>query len=279
MSFGIPAALLFGLVLIIASLSLFLTSKFKPNLYEESDNIYVVIGIVCGLLLLISLDLGAAMAFQQMLMIGVMITMMWRLINLRAENKLLKSRKQNVESPNAVYNARLEEDRYLDSPRERRQTKRRKNRSYYDEDRRLLQDGDELEIDPVLDRSRARSFDPESDVAAGGERQRRKSATLTSRSQSWNDGADWSDESSPRKPRRALPDGDSLSSQSPTDREFDRALDNSDRESSRRRRRSPSRPSESAQGSISNYVNYEPLDGRPDSLGTGSDPIEFPDRY
>jgi hypothetical protein len=34
MSFGIPAALLFGLVLIIASLSLFITSKLKPALYE-----------------------------------------------------------------------------------------------------------------------------------------------------------------------------------------------------------------------------------------------------
>ncbi len=277
MSFGIPAALLFGLVLIIASLFLFLTSKFKPNLYEESDNIYVGIGIVCGLLLLISLDLGAAMAFQQMLMIGMMVTMMWRLINIRAENKLLKSRKQGVESPNASYNARLEDDRYLDSPKEQRQTKRRKNRAYYDEDRRLLQDGDELEM-PMLSRSQPRSFNRQSDVVAGDNRQRRRSATLSSRSQAWSDDGDWNEESSERKPRRALPDGD-RPSPPPTDRRFESEIDSQDRESSPRRRRAPSQRTESAEGSTSGYVDYEPLDGRQESLGTGSDPIEFPDRY
>ncbi len=112
MSFGIPAALLFGLVLILASLSLFLTSKFKPDLYQESDNIYAVIGLICGLLLLISLDLGAAMAFQQLLMIGSLITIMWQFIQVRAENKRLKGGVRSAgreASPRKGYTAQIDD--------------------------------------------------------------------------------------------------------------------------------------------------------------------------
>jgi Ycf66 protein N-terminus len=40
-----PAVVLFGMILIVASLGLFLTSKFKPELHQESDNIYAGIGV------------------------------------------------------------------------------------------------------------------------------------------------------------------------------------------------------------------------------------------
>jgi Ycf66 protein N-terminus len=117
-NFGIPAPLLFGLILVVASMSLFLTSKFKPELHQESDNIYAVIGVVCGLLLLTQLDLGIGMAFQQMLMIGTVITLMWQYVQVRAENKRLKgggsgrSNNSNREpiSRRSAYAAKIDEE-------------------------------------------------------------------------------------------------------------------------------------------------------------------------
>jgi Ycf66 protein N-terminus len=109
-----PAVVIFGMILIIGSIGLFLTSKFKPELYQESDNIYAAIGFVCGLILVFSLDLGAAMIFQQMLMIGALITLMWQFLQTRAENKRLKGggRSAGREAPvrKSGYNARLDDE-------------------------------------------------------------------------------------------------------------------------------------------------------------------------
>ncbi|MFM2303572.1 MAG: hypothetical protein RLZZ135_982 [Cyanobacteriota bacterium] len=233
MGFVFPASVLFSLVLIIASLSLFIVSKLKPNLYEESDNIYVGVGIVCGLLLLASLELGAAMAFQQLLLISATITLMWRFINLRAENKQLKNRQVGTERPKSVYNARLEDD-YLDPPRERRQGKRRRSVGY--EEERLLSDSQESAVEPMLSRRRNRwsslsereSFETE-DV--GGERYReRRDPPVGRRRANWEDEPDWNDSpeerqrqrSSPRTTQRALPEADLIQDQSSQRFERDR---------------------------------------------------------
>jgi Ycf66 protein N-terminus len=319
MSFGIPAALLFGLVLIIASLSLFLTSKLKPNLYEDSDNIYAIVGIVCGLLLMVSLDLGAAMAFQQLLLLSATISLMWRYINLRAENKQLKNRQPGTERPKSGYNARLEDD-YLDTPRERRQSKRRREVSYEDDERRLLGERQESAVDPVLSRRRNRSFDAES---ASDERYgERREPTVTRRRSNWEDDqADWSDDlPSRRTAQRALPDADLVSDRSPqrldrdledgaarfsrgedrgwneagdtvTNRELDRDRLNEDSTPRRRRNRSTrpdrdddrqdrSSDSRSAKGSMTGYVDYEPVNPEAGLPSSGTEePIVFPDRY
>jgi hypothetical protein len=248
MAFGIPAALLFGLVLIIASLSLFVISKLKPNLYEESDNIYVIAGIVCGLLLMVSLDLGAAMAFQQLLLLSVTISLMWRFINLRAENKQLKNRQSGTDRPKSVYNARLEDD-YVDTPRERRQGKRRRSASYEDEDLRLLGDRQESAVEPMLSRRRTRSFDVEDSgderyderrsryfdaEDAGGESYgERRDSAVGRRSATREDETDRSERSRPRTPRRALPEADLMPEKSP--QRFDRDLEDrsTDRSSAR----------------------------------------------
>jgi hypothetical protein len=116
--FTSPAPILFGMILILAALGLFLTSKFKPDLYQESDNIYVVIGVVCGLLLIISLDLSFAMSFQQLLMIGALISITWQYLQVRAENKKLKGgggrapgRERDVApARRSSYNARLDDE-------------------------------------------------------------------------------------------------------------------------------------------------------------------------
>lgn len=238
MSFGIPAALLFGLVLIIASLSLFVTSKLKPNLSEDSDNIYAIVGIICGLLLMVSLDLGAAMAFQQLLLLSATISLMWRFINLRAENKQLKNRQVGADRPKSAYNARLEDD-YLEPPRERRQGKRRREISYEDDDsraetlreRRLLTDSraetlrerQESQVDPTISRRRNRSFD-----ARDAEDERydeRRDPNI------WDDSSEerQSQRPSRRTAQRALPEADLIQDRS--SQRFDR--DREDRSGSR----------------------------------------------
>ncbi len=314
MGFAFPAALLFGLVLIIASLSLFIVSKVKPNLYEESDSIYVVIGIVCGLLLLISLELSAAMAFQQLLLLSATITLMWRFINLRAENKQLKNRQSGVERPKA-YKARLEDD-YLDKPRERRQGRRPRSVNYDNEDRQLLGDSQDSAREYRVPNRRNRSTDTE-DVNGDlyGER---RDPSIGRRRSDWDDEADWDDRPSPRTPQRALPDADSFNSRAerrprrservpdeeraPRERESPRRRDEQfdaaepDVTPRRRARRSEDRDRfdaaqsdrpRDAEGSMSSYVDYEPIvdpnekpseppSGLPPS---GSEPIVFPDRY
>jgi hypothetical protein len=329
MSFGIPAALLFGLVLIIASLSLFVTSKLKPNLYEDSDNIYVIVGTVCGLLLMVSLDLGAAMAFQQLLLLSATISLMWRFINLRAENKQLKNRQVGTERPKSVYNARLEDD-YVDPPRERRQGKRRREVNYADRDslaetlgeRRLLADSraetlrerQESEVEPSLSRRRNRSFDARD--AGGARYDERRDPNL------WDDtpAERPRQRSSPRTAQRALPEADLIPDRSSqrfdrdredrsgsraytedrgwletddtrTSSEFNR--DNLNEDSTPRRRRNrPTRPdrddnphdlptdSRSANGSMTGYVDYEPVHPEAALPPSGTEePIVFPDQY
>ncbi len=313
MSFGIPAALLFGLVLIIASLSLFITSKLKPNLYEDSDNIYVVVGIVCGLLLLVSLDLGAAMALQQMLMVSAVITLMWRFMNLRAENKQLKARQPGAERSKATYNARLEDEDDIEVMRERRQGRRRRS-TRYDDERRLLGDTQESELEPMLSRRRERFFRGEALPTFDADDrydERRNADNYHNRRQSspdWDDESDWNPApTSPSKPRRVLPaaqtrtatrstsdeslysDQIRTATRSTADESFN-GDEVSDELTPRRRRRnnteriqsdsdSASATRRRTEGSMTGYVNYEPVDPPSGLPASGSEPIVFPDRY
>ncbi len=132
-----PAVVIFGMILIMASIGLFFTSKFKPELYQESDNIYAGIGFVCGLILVFSLDLGAAMIFQQMLMIGALVTIMWQFLQVRAENKRLKGggRSSNKEEKSSGrrggYNARLDDEQeYVPQKRSRPRDTDRSERQF-----------------------------------------------------------------------------------------------------------------------------------------------------
>ena len=311
MSFGIPAALLFGLVLILASLGLFLTSKFKPDLYQESDNIYAIIGIICGLLLLVSLDLGAAMAFQQLLMIGSLITIMWQFMQVRAENKRLKgggrSAGREVPSWKSGYSARID-----DEP-EYAPTKRgnRRNTDRFDRSNNDREDREEL----TSRRSATRQL-PEDQFAETAPRRRfaepaRTEVSSLARRQndSWDSDDDWNDDASVQV-RRALPDADLASQQPerrsarrrperPTRDDPDRNLDSNDDPGSapRRRRPRPENPGDGSQqmasatptrqrpersskeGTTANYIDYEPIDPPSGLPSSDSEPIVFPDRY
>jgi Ycf66 protein N-terminus len=307
---GISAAALFGLVLIIASLSLFLTSKFKPELYQESDNIYAVIGVVCGILLVASYDLGAAMAFQQMLMIGSLITIMWQFMQVRAENKQLKGGGRGAgreASSRKGYTAQIDDEPAY-APAERRN---RRNKDRFDRNNNEREDREEFSS------RRATRELPEDRFAEAAPRRRltepaRTEVSYLTRRQddSWDE-EDWNDSDERVQVRRALPDADLASTQSqrqsprkrserpdldePSQRE--RELTATADPANPRRRRRPERDlAEPAsrdalsdrvrqrdigpnEGTTANYVNYEPIDPSSGLPTSGPEPIVFPDRY
>jgi hypothetical protein len=312
-----PASTLLGLVLMVASASLFVVRKVKPNLYEESDNIYAAVAFICALFLLASTDLSAAMAMQQFLLIPATITLMWQFISLRAENKQLKNRQSGTESPKA-YNARLDDE--LETPRERRQGKRRRNVGYEDEERRLLGDRQDSALEYTVPDRRSRSFDAEDNGDRYGNRQE---STSSRRRSDWEDEADWDERPAPRTARRALPDADSLDSRAErrarrsegvsdearepreSSRRRDDRFDSEEPDVTPRRRVRPQRDrdnfadrsvgaaspldnrSRDSEGTMSSYVDYEPIvdpkekpSEPPSGLPpSGSEPIVFPDRY
>jgi hypothetical protein len=82
-NFNTPA-LLFGLILLVASIALFVFGRLKPELQRDSDSVYAIIGVVCSLILFGSaFDLSLGMSFQQLLMIGTLIALMWENIQAR----------------------------------------------------------------------------------------------------------------------------------------------------------------------------------------------------
>lgn len=83
MNFNTPA-LLFGLILLVASIALFVFGRLKPEIQRDSDSVYAIVGVVCALILFGSaFDLSLGMSFQQLLMIGALIALMWENIQAR----------------------------------------------------------------------------------------------------------------------------------------------------------------------------------------------------
>jgi hypothetical protein len=84
--FNTPA-LLFGIILLVAAISLFFWGRLKPELARDSDNVYSIIGIICSVILFTSaFDLNLIMGFQQLLLIGSVIVLMWENIQKRTPN-------------------------------------------------------------------------------------------------------------------------------------------------------------------------------------------------
>jgi hypothetical protein len=268
-NFGIPAPLLFGLILVVASAGLFLTSKFKPELHNESDNIYAIIGFVCGLLLLTQLDLGIGMAFQQMLMIGSVITLMWQHIQVRAENKRLKggaggsgrsvSREREPAARRSGYSAKIDDEPEYAPPvrnsSRRLSSDRQDSWNNYDDD--FEQSGrDNGRMLPEFRRSNQlddlpRRQDEYSDYEAPTPREygRRSEAN------------------NPERP--------------PVDRSRRSRRSNNNDEpvapSKNRRRSSIEDSADEPAAKSSAYVDYEPVEPLPSA--NGEQPIQFPDQY
>ncbi len=268
MNFGIPAPLLFGLILVVASVSLFLTSKLKPELHQESDNIYAVIGIVCGLLLLTDLSLGIGMSFQQMLMIGSVITLMWQYIQVRAENKKLKGggsmggRASSGREPVARrsgYAAKIDEEPEYAPPV--RNSSRRLNSDRQEQWNNYDDDFDQ----PVRDNGRML---PEF-------RRANQVDDLPRRQDEYSD----YQTSAPREYGRR---SDSSSSERPpADRSRRSRRSNNNDEATaptkNRRRSSIEDSADEPAAKSSAYVEYEPIEPSPPT--NGEQPIQFPDQY
>jgi Ycf66 protein N-terminus len=268
-NFGIPAPLLFGLILVVASLSLFLTSKFKPELHQESDNIYAVIGVVCGLLLLTQLDLGIGMAFQQMLMIGTVITLMWQYVQVRAENKRLKgsgggrsNSGRETGGRRSGYAAKIDEEPEYAAPV--RSTARRLNSDRQDQWNNYDDEYDQ----PVRDNGRMLPEYRRADQVDDMPRQR----------------SEYSDYEAPE-----ARDYNRRSNTDNVDRQQPPVAENRSRRSRRSNSAEPATPSRNRRRSSiddsadepaaksSAYVDYEPVDS---VVPEGEDkPLQFPDQY
>jgi hypothetical protein len=272
-NFGIPAPLLFGLILVVASLSLFLTSKFKPELHQDSDNIYAVIGVICGLLLLTQLDLGIGMAFQQMLMIGTMITLMWQYIQVRAENRRLKGGMGGRGNPingresgrepisRRSYGAKLDEE--PDYPAPARSSSRRLN-----SDRQNQWNNYEDEYEQPVQRSERML--PEYRRAGLEEQTRQRNEYPdypAPGSRDYDRRDDWSD-----RPERSQPPVErSRRSRRSRDEEVPVTPPKS------RRRSSLEDSADEPAAKSTAYVDYEPIE--PASKEPGEQPVQFPDQY
>ncbi len=269
-----PAVVIFGMILIMASIGLFFTSKFKPELYQESDNIYAGIGFVCGLILVFSLDLGAAMIFQQMLMIGALVTVMWQFLQVRAENKRLKGggRSSGKEERSAGrrggYNARLDDEQeYVPQKRSRPKDTDRLDRQFqpsgyddgYDAPERR---GDRIlpgysRTEPVqrndYDRYEERASNSRNRRTAPEESRSRRAENPPEDDWSTNsESRDWDNRQRPRREEKP-------SAPEPRNRQRRSSLDDS--------------ADEPAAKSTA-YVDYEPVEPP-----ANAQPVEFPDQY
>jgi hypothetical protein len=105
-------ALLFGIILLVASIGLFFWGRLKPELARDSDNVYSVIGIICSVILFTSaFDLSLILGFQQLLLIGAVIALMWENIQKR-EPMAMAPRRDDDRSPRRPYRAEYEETGY-----------------------------------------------------------------------------------------------------------------------------------------------------------------------
>jgi Ycf66 protein N-terminus len=275
-----PAVVIFGMILIIASIGLFFTSKFKPELYQDSDNIYAGIGFVCGLILVFSLDLGAAMIFQQMLMIGALVTIMWQFLQVRAENKRLKGggRSTGREAParKSGYNARLDDEpEYAPVKRNGRRGEDRFDRQFqpsgYDDgygepERRGGRMLPGYAQQPE-DQSYQRDYPVYEEPAPAPRNRTERRAAAEDDWTAPNENRDWDDSAYSRS------EGDRPQPRSNRDARRDDKPKNSPPRNPKRRSSLEDSADEPAAKS-SAYVEYEPVNPPPNGQ-----PIEFPDQY
>ena len=76
MNFGTPVPLLIGIILILGALALFFLDKFKPGFERDADKVYAVLLLISGLFLLAHLDMELLASFQQLLMAGMLTTLL-----------------------------------------------------------------------------------------------------------------------------------------------------------------------------------------------------------
>lgn len=124
MNFGTPVPLLVGIVLIIGAVALFFVDKLKPGYGRDSDKVYAILWLICGVFLLAHLNMEFLASFQQLIMAGMLIAVTIENVLSRVPGKVQSyveppgppmreppyrpSRAPNYRSPNPRMNVRAE---------------------------------------------------------------------------------------------------------------------------------------------------------------------------
>ncbi|MBX2863822.1 MAG: hypothetical protein KTR27_09720 [Leptolyngbyaceae cyanobacterium MAG.088] len=134
MNFGTPVPLLVGLILILGAVGLFFLDKFKPGYERSSDKVYSVLLLVSGIFLMAHLDMPLLASFQQVMLVGMLTTMIINDISKRESNRNTPRSsdrdgppRRYEERPRRVYRAELDDwdtpappripsDRYRNEP-------------------------------------------------------------------------------------------------------------------------------------------------------------------
>jgi Ycf66 protein N-terminus len=263
-NFNTPA-LLFGLILLVASISLFIFGRLKPEIQRDSDSVYAIVGVVCALILFGSaFDLSLGMSFQQLLMIGALIALMWENIQAR-QPKNVGARRGMLDGVRGwgsgrdtsrrgapmvdddrpvsrVYRAELEDLTLLEDQRTSRRI--RGDRDNRDDDwegaRRSTRRNEYADDAPRRPRG-SLNGSPMVDDEADRPRRRTTRSLPPDRSDERTSNASWDDDKPVRRPR--LNDAES---------------------SSRPKRTRPESSSRRRSSEGSDYVDYQPVD-RPES--------------
>ena len=74
-NFGTPVPLLVGLILILGAVGLFFLDKIKPGYERSSDKVYSILLLLSGIFLLAHLNMELLASFQQVMLVGMLTTM------------------------------------------------------------------------------------------------------------------------------------------------------------------------------------------------------------
>lgn len=83
MNFGTPVPLLLGIFMVICGVALFFLDRLKPGYERDSDKVYAILFLLSGVFLLGNLTMDIIPSFQQMLMVGMLVSLMIQNINSR----------------------------------------------------------------------------------------------------------------------------------------------------------------------------------------------------
>jgi hypothetical protein len=241
-------SVLFGLILLVASIGLFLLDKIKPELHRDSDNIYALLGVICSVFMMagaLNPAHGLDVALIQMMLVGSTISIMWQNVLGRSPNSTAKSGRRNNNAPTRS-----------NSRQEAADNQYRPYRATVD---------DTQAMEPARG-NRTRSLDRDEDFDYP-ETSRRKRLPQGTSSDSWSENNDWERseirESVPQSDRGANRNRRNRTPATTEDRAepIDRNDNpNNDDLAPRRRRRNSRSPSSSGEGSMSGYVDYEPIE-------------------
>lgn len=93
-NFGTPVPLLIGIILILGALALFFLEKVKPGYARDSDKVYAVLLLISGLFLLAHLDMELLASFQQLLMGGMLTTLL--IESIRTRDPMLRANEPSM---------------------------------------------------------------------------------------------------------------------------------------------------------------------------------------